>query len=72
MKKKGGNNIPSPKLTILGVGNELLSDEGVGVYVIKELKKIDLPPEIDIIEGGTEGFGLINFQGCNIIIDMCF
>jgi len=60
MKKKGGNNIPSPKLTILGVGNELLSDEGVGVYVIKELKKIDLPPEIDIIEGGTEGFGLIN------------
>lgn len=45
---------------VLGVGNELLSDEGVGVHVIREMQKLNLPPEIEIMEGGTEGFGLIN------------
>lgn len=60
MKKTGGNNIPSPKLTILGVGNELLSDEGIGVHAIKKIQKIKLPPEVEVIEGGTDGFGLIN------------
>lgn len=61
MNAKGGNrNIPSPKITVLGVGNELLSDEGIGIHTIKELQKRDLPPEIEIIEGGTDGFGLLN------------
>jgi hydrogenase maturation protease len=60
MKKAGGNDIPSRKLTILGVGNELLSDEGIGVHTIKKLQKIELPPEVEVIEGGTDGFGLIN------------
>jgi hydrogenase maturation protease len=60
MKKAGGNDIPSRKLTILGVGNELLSDEGIGVHAIKKLQKIELPPEVEVIEGGTDGFGLIN------------
>lgn len=60
-KKRGGKSstIP-PKITILGVGNELLSDEGVGVHVIKELREMDIPPGIEVIEGGTEGFGLLN------------
>lgn len=61
MKKRGENNhIPSPKITILGVGNELLSDEGIGIHIAKKLQQIELPPEIEVIEGGTEGFGLIN------------
>jgi hydrogenase maturation protease len=61
MNAKGGNrNIPSPKITILGVGNELLSDEGVGIHTIKELQKREFPPGIEVLEGGTDGFGLIN------------
>jgi hydrogenase maturation protease len=44
---------------ILGVGNLLLSDEGVGVHVANELMKMDLPPEVSVVEGGTDGFGLI-------------
>lgn len=61
MKKPGGDKkIPSPKITILGVGNELLSDEGVGVHVVRELQKRDCFPDIEIIEGGTDGFGLLN------------
>lgn len=61
MEPEGGNNrIPPPGITILGVGNELLSDEGVGIHVIKEIQKRNLPPEVEAIEGGTDGFGLLN------------
>ena len=70
--KEGNINTPSPKITILGVGNELLCDEGVGIHVIKEIQERNLPPEIDIIEGGTDGFGLLNIiTSCDhlIVID---
>ncbi len=60
-RSKGGDRISPPKIVILGVGNLLLSDEGVGVHVANELMKMDLPPEISVVEGGTDGFGLIGF-----------
>jgi hydrogenase maturation protease len=47
-------------ILILGVGNLLLSDEGVGVHVAQEMMQMDLPPAVQVVEGGTEGFGLIN------------
>jgi hydrogenase maturation protease len=47
-------------IVILGVGNLLLSDEGVGVHVANELMKMDLPPGVSVVEGGTDGFGLLN------------
>jgi len=56
----GDSHIPSPKITILGVGNELLSDEGVGVYIARELEKMEMPPNVEVFEGGTDGFGLLN------------
>lgn len=56
---RGSSASPS-KVTILGVGNELLSDEGVGVHVAKKLMKMKLPAHIEVIEGGTDGFGLLN------------
>lgn len=49
------------KILVLGVGNELLSDEGIGIHTIKKLNKLKiLSPEIEAFEGGTDGFGLIN------------
>ncbi|MEW6213906.1 MAG: HyaD/HybD family hydrogenase maturation endopeptidase [Nitrospirota bacterium] len=56
----GGETISPSKIIILGVGNLLLSDEGVGVHVANELMKMDLPPEVVVVEGGTEGFRLLN------------
>ena len=47
------------KLMVLGVGNLLLKDEGVGVHVAQELMKIDLPPQVEVIDGGTAAFDLI-------------
>lgn len=42
------------------MGNLLLSDEGVGVHVAQRLMEIDFPPEVEVVDGGTDGFGLIN------------
>jgi hydrogenase maturation protease len=47
-------------ILILGVGNLLLCDEGVGVHVAQKMMKMDLPPEVQVVEGGTDGFGLVN------------
>ena len=41
------------KIVICGIGNTLLQDEGVGVHVVRELKKSPLPPSVELIEGGT-------------------
>jgi hydrogenase maturation protease len=38
---------------VLGMGNELLKDDGIGVYVARELQKRDLPKEVEVIEVGT-------------------
>lgn len=49
-----------PKTLILGVGNILLSDEGIGVRVVEYLKSQTLPEEIELIDGGTAGADLID------------
>ena len=59
-QSEGGEGISPQKIVILGVGNLLLSDEGVGVHVAHELMKMELPPEVSVVEGGTDGFRLLN------------
>jgi hydrogenase maturation protease len=48
------------KVVILGVGNLLLSDEGIGVHIANELSRRDLPDNVSVVEGGTDGFRLLN------------
>jgi hydrogenase maturation protease len=38
---------------ILGLGNLLLSDEGVGVHVARALAERELPPDVSVVEAGT-------------------
>jgi hydrogenase maturation protease len=57
---KGGDKISPKNIVILGIGNLLLSDEGVGVHVANKLMEIDLPEGVSVIEGGTDGFRLLN------------
>ena len=45
---------------VLGVGNLLLSDEGIGVHVVNKLMEMALPPEVEVTEGGIDGLGLMN------------
>ncbi|MCX7991918.1 MAG: hydrogenase maturation protease [Proteobacteria bacterium] len=49
-------------IAVIGLGNELLSDEGYGVYILRELKKN--PPlltYIEYFEGGVKGHSLLPF-----------
>ena len=41
------------KILILGVGNLILKDEGVGVHAVRELEGRDLPAHVEVIDGGT-------------------
>lgn len=50
------------KTLVLGVGNKLMSDEGVGVHVIERLvEKYELPEEVQVLDGGTLGLDLLYY-----------
>ena len=44
---------------MLGLGNVLMGDEGIGVYVVRELEGKELPPGVECLDGGTGGFTLL-------------
>lgn len=46
-------------ILILGIGNYLMGDEGVGVHAIQALSKVTLPKNVDLIDGGTGSFDLM-------------
>ncbi len=48
------------RIVVLGVGNILLSDEGIGVRAVEKLQRdYDLPPEVVVIDGGTTGMEML-------------
>lgn len=57
------------KVLILGIGNILMGDEGIGSHVAQYLLKNDLPPGIECIDGGTGGFNLLEcIQNVSVVI----
>ncbi len=49
------------KILILGIGNILMSDEGVGIRVIEKLERdYTLPPNVTLLDGGTAGYALLD------------
>ena len=47
---------------VLGVGNLLLTDDGVGVRVVERLLEThSLPEEVQVVDGGTCGLDLLPF-----------
>ncbi|AHH97557.1 hydrogenase maturation protease [Kutzneria albida] len=47
-------------LLVLGIGNILLSDDGIGVRVVQALDgATGLPPETEVVDGGTQGLELL-------------
>ena len=49
---------------VLGIGNILKSDEGLGVYIVNYMKESDiqLPDGVELIDGGTAGFDLLSIM----------
>ncbi|AEE13986.1 hydrogenase maturation protease [Thermodesulfobium narugense DSM 14796] len=57
------------KILVIGIGNELQGDDGLGIHVIKELEKVSLPSEVSLLAGGTSGPDLIfYFEGVDYVI----
>ena len=53
---------PAFKTLVLGVGNKLMSDEGVGVHIIERLAAgYTIPKEVQILDGGTLGMDLLYY-----------
>lgn len=52
-------NCTSNCILLLGVGNYLMGDEGVGVHIAQGLTAEHLPPGVDVLDGGTGGFHLM-------------
>lgn len=65
MAEQGFMNLESKDQTagvlVLGIGNVLLGDEGVGVRVVEELEKLKLPENVRLLDGGTGGFHLLSY-----------
>ncbi|MBI4825544.1 MAG: HyaD/HybD family hydrogenase maturation endopeptidase [Nitrospirae bacterium] len=50
------------KTTILGIGNTLISDDGVGVHIVNKLDdEYTFPDNVTLIDGGTKGLDLLPF-----------
>lgn len=52
--------MPDPIL-VMGVGNLLVGDEGVGVHVVRALMWMDWPAHVQVLDGGTGGFHLLGY-----------
>jgi hydrogenase maturation protease len=51
----------SEPVLILGVGNLLVGDEGVGVHAIRALEQLQWPEHVHLLDGGTGGFHLLSY-----------
>ncbi len=63
-KTAAGKGVPEPladsrPVLLLGVGNILYGDEGLGVYLVHRLRRgYRVPPDLRIIDGGAAGWHL--------------
>ncbi|MHC4645814.1 MAG: hydrogenase maturation protease [Planctomycetota bacterium] len=66
------NGANSRRILVLGLGNLLLRDEGIGVHIAGELQKMELPANVEVIDGGTAGMDILLSQEPNyrlVVID---
>ncbi len=57
---------------IMGIGNILLRDEGLGVRVVEAMQQFDLPDGVELVDAGTAGADLVEViadRGKVIVID---
>ncbi len=48
------------RIMVCGIGNFILQDEGVGVHVVNKLQEMSFPPNVEIIDGGTHSYDLVD------------
>jgi hydrogenase maturation protease len=68
LKERGGYGLK--KIMVVGIGNLIMQDDGAGVHVVNCLSEMDIPAEVELIDGGTYSYDLVDFfcQGDTIIV----
>jgi hydrogenase maturation protease len=68
--KRSSDSVSEARILVLGIGNILLKDEGVGVRAIEELRHSHvLSPNVEVVDGGTAGLDLLEvMEGASDII----
>jgi hydrogenase maturation protease len=57
------------KTLILGLGNPILTDDGVGIHVVRALGAVSLPPGVACAEASVGGLRLLSaISGCERVI----
>jgi hydrogenase maturation protease len=50
------------KIALIGIGNIMFHDEGLGAYLVKYIEEnYEIPDHLTIVEGGTLGFKLMTY-----------
>jgi hydrogenase maturation protease len=56
-------------VAVIGIGNTLMGDDGVGVKVAEALQSRDLGPDVSVVLGGTAGMALAEeFEHADAVI----
>jgi len=50
----------SKRKAIIGIGNPLRGDDGIGLIILEELKKRNVPAGFSLLDGGTGGMKLLH------------
>ena len=48
-------------ILVLGIGNLLMGDEGVGVHAVRWMEQDSFSPNVTLVDGGTGGFHLLSY-----------
>ncbi|MDY0341617.1 MAG: hydrogenase maturation protease [Coriobacteriia bacterium] len=59
-----------PRILVLGIGNVLMLDEGIGNRVATELERnYRFPDDVRVMDGGTMGYGMLHlFRGVEFLL----
>ena len=59
---RGDERHSLPATLVIGLGNSLRGDDGVGVCVAQILAAQALPDDVEVVDGGTQGLGIVNLM----------
>jgi len=49
------------RVLVIGIGNLLRKDDGVGIHVIRKLQEMEMPRGVELLDGGTAGIDLMSY-----------
>ena len=51
---------PTRPMAIVGIGNNLLTDDGAGIHALEQVARENTDDELECIDGGTFGLALLD------------